>query len=701
MTYGFLCLPKQYEFLESTADEVLFSGAYGAGKTVSLCVKLLSRAMRPGAREGLFRLNLQDLYSTTLKTLLEGDGDMPPLLPPHLREWNQARREVRIAGGGTIIYGEADPDKIQGMNLTGAGVDQAEELDERQWNAIAGRLRAKVGDLPRQLYAACNPGPPTHHLAKRFGIRGNVAYPADSFSGDARSPIRCHAVMTHSAENPHLPPDYMARLASYSGVLRARYVLGMWVGSDALVYDRWNRATHLRDRRDALRWPQAFILVDDAYSVPFAALLAFARDDGAMHVAAEVHRPQMLEQEKVEAIRELAAQAGERLAAVVVDPAAAALKARLRAEGFKVEDGQNEPVTGGIFEVQQLLAATDRDGVPMLTVAAGCTKTAEEFEAYEWADSATEKPVKEHDHAMDALRYGVMRIRRPAATFLDAALIRKLRAQAQLSPPPATGELRAGVEKASVELEVRLKRGKLECSFAAAAGGAWRVWAPLKGGRLDQQRPYVVAVSVGSGTAGSATVIKVGDAESRRVVAQADLVGVAPEEAAREAVAACWWVGGRTGKPMLVWKAAGPGVLFGVAVRRLGYGAVYRHIKDDGTRTDDPGWKHTAAGSHALAGRFRGDVERDRYVEADAATAADLARWVFHPSGACGPVSLDTDGETLAGASDRGWAAVLLAHAFPLVERLGLAERQAEWGSIAWLRQSQSHGGAGGDGSRK
>lgn len=669
---------------------MLFSGAYGAGKTVSLCLKLLQRARVPGAREGLFRANLQDLYSTTLRTLLEGDGDTPALLPPHMREWNQQRREIRVLGGGSILYGECDPDKIQGMNLTGAGVDQAEELDDKQWNALAGRLRAKVGTLSRQLYAACNPGPPTHHLAKRFGIRGNVAYSNESFSGDARTPIRCHAVMTHSAENPHLPADYLARLAGYSGVLRARYVLGMWVGSDALIYDRWDRSRHMIERPVADRWPTALIAVDDAYSVPFAALLIFVRDDGSLHVADEVHRTSMLESDKVEAVRELAARAGARLAAVVVDPAAAALKARLRAEGFRVEDGQNEPVTGGIFEVQQLLAKDDRDGVPMLTVAPRCKHTGEEFEAYEWADSFDEKPIKEHDHAMDALRYAVMRSRRPAAPCLDEHAILRLKDQVRSSPMPITGSLAPTVATGGVELEVELRSGRVPATWTHGEG-PWRLWASLvKDQRLDQRRAYVVAVSAGAGAAGSMTVIKVGDVEARRVVAQADLFGVTPEQAARDAVVACHWVGG-LGKPLLIWKNAGAGALFGVAVRRLAYGRVYRHIRDDGSSTDDAGWKHSAAGSHTLFGRFRGDVERDRYTEADAATVLDLSRWQFYTNGGCGPACLDTDGETQAGASDRGWAAVLLAHAFPLVERQQLPHRKPEWGSMAYLKSMGGH----------
>jgi phage terminase large subunit len=46
-----------------------------------------------------------------------------------------------------------------------------------------------------------------------------------------------------------------------------------------------------------------------------------------------------------------------------------------------------------------------------LLFAPGCTRTLEEFTQYVWdskaADRGEDKPVKEHDHAMDAVRYFV------------------------------------------------------------------------------------------------------------------------------------------------------------------------------------------------------------------------------------------------------------------------------------------------------
>jgi hypothetical protein len=93
-------LPKQADFLQATERHVLYSGAVGAGKTRALCLKIAMRASFPGSREGLCRKHLVTLKATTLKTLLEGDGDMPPVLPAGYYQHNKSEKTIKLDGGG-------------------------------------------------------------------------------------------------------------------------------------------------------------------------------------------------------------------------------------------------------------------------------------------------------------------------------------------------------------------------------------------------------------------------------------------------------------------------------------------------------------------------------------------------------------------------------------------------------------------------
>ena len=62
-------------------------------------------------------------------------------------------------------------------------------------------------------------------------------------------------------------------------------------------------------------------------------------------------------------------------------------------------------VLDGIATVQGLLQV-QLDGRPRLTIDPSCVNTIAEFESYVWQDGR-DAPVKQNDHAMDALRYFV------------------------------------------------------------------------------------------------------------------------------------------------------------------------------------------------------------------------------------------------------------------------------------------------------
>ena len=402
-------LPKQRRFINAVEREVLYSGAFGAGKSRSICLKVAIRASTPGAREGLCRKHLVTLKATTLKTLLERDGELPPVLPPGTYTHNKNERVIRINGGGEIQYfGLDDPDKIGSYNLTGCGVDEAVEVSEKDWTQLRGRIRVKVGGLPNQLYGACNPGPPSHFLAKRFGLaQGHHIAP------------NCLAIQTKSTDNIFLPHDYIEDLKSFKGLARKRYVDGLWVGSDGLVYDLWDRNKFVASRSGP--WKRVVVGQDEGYTNPAVMLVGCLDGDGRLHIAREWYHSKKLERDVIDQAKAL--RDDFEAEAFVVDPSAAKLIAAMENEGLNVVRANND-VFGGIQAVQQRLDIAG-DGRPRITVDPTCENTIREFETYEWKknkkdDNPKDEPVKENDHAMDALRYMVMEIDGGVAVTFEA-----------------------------------------------------------------------------------------------------------------------------------------------------------------------------------------------------------------------------------------------------------------------------------------
>ncbi len=388
-------LPKQAQVLMAPERHRCYSGAVGAGKSRLLCiVALVHVAGRPNARFGLFRKTLVALRKSTLKTLLEGDGNAPPVLPPGQYTHNKNECEIRVNGGGSILYsGIETPESVQSMNLSGAGVDEVTELQANDYNAVDDRVRLDIG-LPLQVTSATNPGTPSHWLARMMGLSPEKTTPDPN----------CRLVLTRTPDNTYLPADYLASFARHEGSLYYRRMyLGEWCGSEGLVYDGFSRDRHVRTMDGEA--DTVYLGVDEGYTDPFTVLEVKVFPDNHLHVSREVYEPGLVEPQKIRRVRKF----GGEHADTIVDSAAPGLIQSLRNAGvqaFGCEKGPDS-IEFGVNLVRARLAAGS------LTVDPCCTNTIREFESYELMprpDGLKEKPRDLNNHALDPLRYVVRHV---------------------------------------------------------------------------------------------------------------------------------------------------------------------------------------------------------------------------------------------------------------------------------------------------
>lgn len=210
----------QAEFSRSQAPGLLFSGAFGSGKTVALCAKSLQLSLDYPGNFGLIcRKTRASMTHTTLRTFF--DKVCPQEL---ITSYNKTEGIVTFRNGSAIIFGGLDDSlKLGSLELGFCAIDEAIEAEELDWQMLEGRLR--LPGVPHQIFAATNPGPPSHFLHRLF------------FEGTRRG-YEAYQAGTH--DNPTLPKDYVDRLRSYTGVYYERYVLGRWTGMEGLVYSSFN-----------------------------------------------------------------------------------------------------------------------------------------------------------------------------------------------------------------------------------------------------------------------------------------------------------------------------------------------------------------------------------------------------------------------------------------------------------------------------
>lgn len=372
--------PLQAEFLARQEKELLFSGAFGASKTRSGCFKLIEHAQIPGNMVGVFRKTLTALKPTTLYTLLK-EPIPGPVLEPGSYHHNKTDHIIELYGGGTIIYGGfEDEEKIKSLNLGAAFIDEATELDEHEYMVLLGRLRNPADPNP-QLISATNPAPPSHFLYERFIAE--------------KAPDRAVLYGTPD-DNPFLPEGYRQTLAGFTGQYRERYVKGLWVAFEGLVYSMWDRKHFVVERKGP--WKEIVVGVDEGFDHPFVALKAGIDIDGRPHIMYEISESGLLQETKIAKLKALKADV------YVVPPEAAGLIAAMRDKGLHVLAADNA-VLDGITRAQNRLTV-DETGSPRMTISPGCTKTIRGVESYHWKDkSVKDEPVKQMDDEVDALRY--------------------------------------------------------------------------------------------------------------------------------------------------------------------------------------------------------------------------------------------------------------------------------------------------------
>lgn len=133
--------------------EVFSGGSAGPGKTFTMCLIEISDSLRyPGTAGVLFRESAKSLRESTMITFFDvcrRAGLQPGV---HYR-FNEAKSIVQWAGGSTtqfdyLAWVPSDPDytRLGGRQYTRAGIDEANEVEERAVEVLSSRLRYRLTD---------------------------------------------------------------------------------------------------------------------------------------------------------------------------------------------------------------------------------------------------------------------------------------------------------------------------------------------------------------------------------------------------------------------------------------------------------------------------------------------------------------------------------------------------------------------------
>lgn len=389
--------PKQAKILAfpySKYDALICDGAVRSGKTSIMMWAFVRWAMEnfSGQRFGVCGRTVD----SCTKNIIVPFTAMSLAKERYLIRWRRGDKVMEVRRGSVTNYFEVFGGKdevsytlIQGRTLAGVLLDEV-VLMPRSFVEQA-LTRCSVDGA--KLWFSCNPGSPQHWFYLEWIKRHKE-----------RNALYLHFEMT---DNPGLSEKTLERYQNmFTGVFYDRYIRGLWVLAEGLVYDFGEE--NIVD--DVPESGEYYISCDYGTLNPFSAGLwcwdgkTATRIREYYYSGREEHRNKTDE----EYYTELEKLVGELpVISVIVDPSAASFIEVIKRHGkFKVRKAVND-VLPGIATTARYL----RSGA--LKIHRSCKDAIREFGLYRWDEKSTEdRPIKENDHAMDDTRYFAMTVLR-------------------------------------------------------------------------------------------------------------------------------------------------------------------------------------------------------------------------------------------------------------------------------------------------
>ncbi|OOC42182.1 PBSX family phage terminase large subunit [Thermosipho sp. 1074] len=369
-------------------DIVIADGSIRSGKTIAMIVSFLmwSQYTFSGKDFILAGKTIGALKRNVVKPMLQ-------ILNTWKWDYKYNRSENYIIIGSNTYYmfganNEASQDVLQGLTAAGALADEVTLFPENFVEQMIGRCSIEGS----KIFMNCNPGSPFHYVKTEFIDKALE-----------KQVYHLHFTLD---DNLTLSEKIKKRYKKmFTGLFYKRYILGLWVLAEGVIYDMFDADKHVI--KEVPKCDEYIVSIDYGTGNPTVFLLIGIKEakyyviDEYYYSGRDTGR-QKTDSEYADDFVNFVKE--KNITAVYADPSAASFIAELRKRGYYVIPADNV-VLDGIRYVANLISQ-DR-----LFVHEKCRNTITEFTVYSWdpkaAQRGEDKPLKEHDHTMDALRYGI------------------------------------------------------------------------------------------------------------------------------------------------------------------------------------------------------------------------------------------------------------------------------------------------------
>lgn len=392
---------KQFEILKfpySKYDALICDGAVRSGKTSVMCLSFFLWAM--GHFNGMAFAFCGKSVGAAERNMLRPLMSVKYIKDNFALSYSGANHTLIVKRGQKenyfYLFGGRDESSytlIQGVTLAGVLLDEVALMPR----SFVEQALARCSVSGAKLWFNCNPENPLHWFRQEWILKAHE-----------KNALHIHFLMS---DNPSLDEATLTRYKNmYTGVFYERYILGRWIANEGVIYDMFDSTDNIyrvgEQPVDMIWRSTRTISVDYGTANPTRYLDIY--DDGEIiRIEKEYNwdsRKELRQKTDKEYADDLIEFMGREACVIIVDPSAASFIAELRSRGLYVIPAEND-VLEGIRKTATLMH------LRKIKINERCERLIDEIGTYTWDKKAAlhgeEKPVKENDHSVDALRYYV------------------------------------------------------------------------------------------------------------------------------------------------------------------------------------------------------------------------------------------------------------------------------------------------------
>jgi PBSX family phage terminase large subunit len=372
-------------------DFIIADGAIRSGKTISLICSFLKWSQTnfdnenfiiAGKSIGALKRNVID----PMRQIVNAWGWKD--------DYNISGNFIDIGTNTYHMFGantEASQDTLQGLTSAGALADEIVLFPRSFVDQMIGRCSVEGA----KIFGNCNPNNPYHYFKTEFidkAVEKMIYY--------------LHFTMDDNLTLSEKVKDKYKRM--FTGVFYKRYILGLWVMAEGIIYDMFDESKHVIDTSFIKDFDQYYLSLDYGVHNAFSAGL-WGSKSGIWHRIKEYYysgKDKGKQKDNEAYYKDLIDFIGNRkIKSVIIDPSASSFIQTIKKYGKLHARNAKNDVKQGIENTSSAL----NEG--KIYIDKNCKNTIKEFYSYSWDEKAAlrgeDKPIKQNDHTMDDLRYFV------------------------------------------------------------------------------------------------------------------------------------------------------------------------------------------------------------------------------------------------------------------------------------------------------